>query len=597
VFLSSPAIFLTLFCNADFAQQNLPFQGPIPMQFPQIFLPENLPCPGLTSAAKDVGRLMEQLPKRLAVFFHKQQRAFLWVVFVGGTGTGKSTIFNALCDRHLSETGVERPKTFGPIGYIHKDTVLEKNFPFPSMEIKRHSPDSPLSTAYAGTTGQLLVLEHDRKELSHLALVDTPDLDSLEVRNRLMVEDLYLLADVVVFVTSEEKYADEVPFQFLERIHEEEKPYFLLLNKAGSLLSREEVMTSLRGQNLTVREDRFRVLPYLPLHPAESLKEDPGFKGFTADIFAMLDRKELHRLIASEKERGIRKLSDQIQLLIELLEKERQAAKAWLEHLEVFFQTTTQNLFDQLEKHFTEESREYLQNEIRRLYSKYDLLGKPRRAVSRVILSPLEMLGLVNVKPQESHQEALERIRRKIDIGPIQMAIEGFNRSVLEKLSPSDETSPLYWKLRDPRLILTSEEIRRQIWAEQERLALWLEQTFTRLAQGIPKSKEWGIYSASILWGGLILSLEVAIGGGISVMQAVLDSAIAPFVTKGAVELFAYHEIQNIARELGKRYQEGLLSVIRLQRDRYVECLQSLTVSDDTMAELHALRNSVKQAS
>jgi len=78
-------------------------------------------CPGLTRGAGEIQGLAEDVRKRLAVFSYKQHMPCLWVVFLGGTGTGKSTIFNALCGKHLSETGVERPKTSGPIVYAHQD--------------------------------------------------------------------------------------------------------------------------------------------------------------------------------------------------------------------------------------------------------------------------------------------------------------------------------------------------------------------------------------------------------------------------------------------------------------------------------------------
>jgi len=77
-----------------------------------------------------------------------------------------------------------------------------------------------------------MILEHTRSEFSHLVLADTPDLDSVEVDNRQIAEDLFLLSDAVIFVTSQEKYADEVPYQFLLRVLQGQRPSFVLFNKA-----------------------------------------------------------------------------------------------------------------------------------------------------------------------------------------------------------------------------------------------------------------------------------------------------------------------------------------------------------------------------
>lgn len=559
--------------------------------YPKDSLWKDIRRPGLTPAAFEIDRLSAELPKRWAVYRYKLSRSLLWVLFIGGTGTGKSTLFNALCGAPLSETGVERPKTCGPLVYAHRQVALEQDFPFPQMDIGRFPPEDASSSPHAGDPERLLVLEHRREDLAHAAIVDTPDLDSLEMRNRRMVENLYLLADVVVFVTSQEKYADDVPFQFLLRIRQEEKPCFFIFNKAEAMLDREEVKGALRSQGITMPEDRLWILPFLPSEPSELLPAQKSFKSLSKAFFKMSAQGEASRLLKTERQRSARELASQTGRLIDLLEKESEAAGKWLDHLDFFFKTVRGNLFEQQEEHLGAETRQYLEQEIRRLYGKYDLLGKPRRFIARIFLTPLRMLGLDAGKPQESPQEALARLRSKIDLNPVRAAVESFNRSVLEKLSPADETSVLYKRLREPTIALTGEEIRKQVMEEQERLGQWLESTFQNLAQGIPKSKELGIYSISILWGGLILSLETLIGGGFHILEAVLDAAIAPFVTRGTVELFAYQEIRKIGHELGERYKNGLASVIEKQRDRYAECLRSVMISPEALAALKATQH------
>jgi hypothetical protein len=175
---------------------------------------------------------------------------------------------------------------------------------------------------------------------------------------------------------------------------------------------------------------------------------------------------------------------------------------------------------------------------------------------------------------------------------PVQTAVESFNGLVLKELSPKDHRASLFESMRRPGVALTVKEIRTLVFQEQERLEHWLENQFETLSQGIPWSKKWGIYSTSILWGLLIIAFEIVVGGGFSLLDAALDSAIAPFVTKGVVELFAYHEIQKVARELAKRYQDGLLSVMKEQEKRYEACLDSLLTAKEVVEELRATRRS-----
>ena len=511
------------------------------------------------------------------------------MLFVGGTGTGKSTLFNVLCGSALSDTGVERPKTQGPIAFVHRDCALGEGFPFPEVQLRQASPEATDRLPLQGNPGQLFRVHHTEDRLVKIVLVDTPDVDSLEIRNRLIVEDLYLLADLVLFVTSEEKYADDIPFQFLKRILAEGKRCTVVVNKSGALLQDEDVHASFAQQGVTLPAHRFWILPFAVGKPQDCLPGDPSFRAMLAQLLEDLDPSGVQDLLRHELSRAHRELATETLRLVELLGVEEAAGKQWLEHLDVFFRSSCRTLLDQQERHLTEEHREAIQREIRKLYSRYDLLGGPRRALAQLVRAPLRALGLVGDSKSESHRESLLRIRERIDLGPIQATVDGFNRFVLEKLSPRTEMAPLYQRLRDPALALTQDAVKEIVWEEQERLAGWLEATFDELARGIPKSKEWGIYSTSILWGGLILALETAIGGGITILEAVLDSAIAPFVTRGAVELFVYHELQRIGKELGERYRAGLLAVLQKQRDRYADCLESLLTPESVLTQLRSM--------
>ena len=96
-----------------------------------------IPCPGLTPGASEIRRLAHDLPKRISVHAYKTDTLCVWIVFAGGTGTGKSTLFNAACGRPLSGTGVERPRTGGPIAFASRECLSEKGFPRMSVRIER----------------------------------------------------------------------------------------------------------------------------------------------------------------------------------------------------------------------------------------------------------------------------------------------------------------------------------------------------------------------------------------------------------------------------------------------------------------------------
>ena len=186
----------------------------------ELVTEKTFPYPGLTEGYQELDGLIIALQKRLQAFFFKEQTQELWVVLLGGTGTGKSPLFNALCGKALSETGVERPKTRGPVAFAHRPVSSEEEFLYPGLPAVQQSLEEAEATPNGGIPGKLLVLGHEREEWSHLVFVDTPDVDSVEAENRKITEDLTLLADVLVFVTIQEKYADEVPFRVLIKLLE-----------------------------------------------------------------------------------------------------------------------------------------------------------------------------------------------------------------------------------------------------------------------------------------------------------------------------------------------------------------------------------------
>lgn len=555
---------------------------------------ESITCPGIEYPAAKLVRLNHEVRKRWKVLQYQQFQLGLWVVFLGGTGTGKSTIFNTLCGFPLSETGVERPKTRGPIAYVHRDAPVEKNFPYPEIGLKRTKAEPSPSQGHTGSPGEILILEHQREEFKHLVLVDTPDFDSIEDQHRKMAEDLYLLSDVAVFVTSQEKYADRVPYEFLQTMQEDEKTYFFILNKSNREMTPEDLLKVFTEQSFQIPTERLWLIPYAIVHPTGVLPWDGHFDHFSQTLHGLCTPNGVPLFLNQEQGRKARALEKRLDLLSGGLELERQASKQWLSELEKLFENSRQKFVETQRERFSAQSRTYLQSELRKLFSRYDLLARPRRAVMKILSAPFRLIAFHKKKEERAQQEEdLLKLREKMDLSPVRIALDQFNRQVLEELSPRDQASPLYGELRKPGILIRNEEVQQRLYEEQVQMLQWLQETFQKLAQGIPKRKEWGIYSTSILWGIFILSFEAAIGGGIGFLEAALDSLLAPFVTKGTVELFAYQELQKIARELAERYQESLLKVLREQHSRYIKCLESLLATEETVKEVDQLQGYV----
>jgi energy-coupling factor transporter ATP-binding protein EcfA2 len=115
------------------------------------------------------------------------------VALAGTTGSGKSSLFNALAGETLSQVGMRRPTT----GTAHA-AVWGSGDAGPLLDWldvpRRHVLGD------AGATGDA--------DLEGLVLLDLPDVDSVDRRHRLAADRLVELVDVLVWVLDPQKYAD-----------------------------------------------------------------------------------------------------------------------------------------------------------------------------------------------------------------------------------------------------------------------------------------------------------------------------------------------------------------------------------------------------
>jgi GTP-binding protein EngB required for normal cell division len=146
------------------------------------------------------------------------------VALAGATGSGKSSLFNALARLQLSQVGVRRPTTGVAHACVwgaeHSGELLEWLGVPPSRRFRRES-------ALDGD---------DERKLRGLILLDLPDFDSVEESHRVEVDRLLSLVDLVVWVLDPQKYADRVVHeQYLSRFQRHRDITVVVLNQADRL--------------------------------------------------------------------------------------------------------------------------------------------------------------------------------------------------------------------------------------------------------------------------------------------------------------------------------------------------------------------------
>ncbi len=171
-----------------------------------VALPLHLP--DTAHARSERAELLDQLDDYVLPRLQQLDAPLLTVVG-GSTGAGKSTLVNSLVGVRVSEPGVLRPTTRAPVLVHHPDDVGW-------FDRSRVFPDMPRVTGAAGAPGSLQLVAHPTVPVG-LALLDAPDIDSVEADNRTLAGQLLAAADLWLFVTTAARYADQVPWEFLRR--------------------------------------------------------------------------------------------------------------------------------------------------------------------------------------------------------------------------------------------------------------------------------------------------------------------------------------------------------------------------------------------
>lgn len=138
-----------------------------------------------------------------AALFHLNRRdgGPITVALIGGTGTGKSTIFNRILGGDFTATSFRRTFTAGPVAAAQD----AKSLPAKWLGVETVPVDATHLPARGQPDALMLVIASGGL-MNRIILVDTPDLDGDQPLHHVQADRTFRWADAIVFLVTPEKY-------------------------------------------------------------------------------------------------------------------------------------------------------------------------------------------------------------------------------------------------------------------------------------------------------------------------------------------------------------------------------------------------------
>ena len=500
------------------------------------------------------------------------------IVVGGSTGAGKSTLVNSLVGAVVSTAGVLRPTTRAPVLAFHPDDLS-------AFEGDRVLPGLARATGGPGSTGTLQLVPTPALAQG-LALLDSPDIDSVLAENRALANQLLAAADGWLFVTTAARYADAVPWEFLRSARERGTALSVVLNRVPADADRE-VPAHLRqmleaeqlgdAEVLVVPEVRLdgELLPTDALWPVRAWLD-----GLAADAQARaaLVRRTLRGALASLPVRS---------LVVERAAMEQLAAAAELRaEADIAYGDALREVETALR------SGSLLRGEVLARWHEVVGTGDVMRALETRVGWLRDRLKSIVTGAPAADAELKETVEHRV---------EAVVRTAAERAA---ERTARAWRERVPgrALLLDVPDLERAATSlatsAEEEIRAWQGVVFDLVSEeGASKRATARLASLGVNGAGLTVMLAVfAHTGGLTGGEVVVAGGTSVVGQKVLEAIFGDQAVRTLASRAREDLIERVDRLLRADAERFHALLDEAVPEADSFARLHAAIDAIRRA-
>jgi energy-coupling factor transporter ATP-binding protein EcfA2 len=549
---------------------------------------------GVRAAAAAAGYLrdlLEQLRSGLS--------SPLVVAIFGGTGVGKSTFLNTLANSLISPVSVKRPCTYHPLVFHHERAAEAVAAERLLSEYPRRAAGG--ETPAAGGVDEPLVLRLHAHRIDWLAraiLIDTPDFDSVERRNKATVADIFRRAELVLFVTNPARYADDEQWRFLRQAGKVGKPIRFLFNRAEGEEAPSDFEARLREAGI---EGELVRLPWQAGAVKRGLLKGRAVQRSLVRWMESLLAEPHHRE-CKQRALGITIMGFKATMETELLPA---VSRARLRHaalekaIREAFNLARESLDVDLHGVVGQETKERLDLLVRENIRK---LADPLGGVRRAVLAPIRMIGRwvagssseegpllqrkLRREIRDHHQRNREAVWREVE----RLGIEFRRRAVesgAEEILLHHDLTPYLLERQDVYALYED---------GKDALKQWLAQRFQELTGKIRGQRSWQLATVQALWVSLILAFEFGTGGGFAAIEGLINLVVFPMISPLLIKALSLEEFKALTREAGRRHEDLCQEILARQRRRLTDWLRDGFGGLEPAEELIAAYRLLKEA-